>query len=115
MPAIMELSSPWSASVDADSPLPEYPRPDMVRPDWLSLNGPWEYAIRESGPGALADEVAPDFGPADRRGRIIVPFAPECALSGVGKTAARSSCPRPGRAVASCCGSRRWITLRPCS
>ncbi|PKL26007.1 MAG: glycoside hydrolase family 2 [Spirochaetae bacterium HGW-Spirochaetae-3] len=84
----MELSSPWSASVDADSPLPEYPRPDMVRPDWLSLNGPWEYAIRESGPGALADEVAPDFGPADRRGRIIVPFAPECALSGVGKTLA---------------------------
>ena len=57
----------------------------MVRPDWLSLNGPWDYAVRPSGTGALADEAIPVFGTGDRDGRIVVPFALESALSGVGE------------------------------
>ena len=82
------LSSPWGERVDIGSPLPEYPRPDMVRPDWLSLNGLWDYAVRPSGPGVLADEIAPAFKAGDRDGRIVVPFAPECVLSGVGASLA---------------------------
>ena len=53
--------------------LPEYPRPQLVRPDWLNLNGAWEYAF-----------AARDAGePARFQGRILVPFPVESALSGV--------------------------------
>lgn len=37
------LPTPWSADVDPSNPLPEYPRPQMRRERWLSLNGIWEF------------------------------------------------------------------------
>ena len=33
------LLTRWAADVDPANPLPEYPRPQLVRADWLSLNG----------------------------------------------------------------------------
>ena len=54
---------------------PEYPRPQMVRPDWTNLNGLWNYAIRPA-----AEEQ-----PTKWDGEILVPFAVESALSGVKK------------------------------
>ncbi len=76
-----QISSIWGERLDRSSPLPEYPRPDLVRAGWLSLNGPWDYAVRPSGAGALSREPAP----AQYDGQIVVPFAVECALSGVQK------------------------------
>ncbi|HUM66534.1 MAG TPA: beta-galactosidase, partial [Chitinophagaceae bacterium] len=38
------ISTSWAASVDPKSPLPEYPRPQMQRENWTSLNGLWDYA-----------------------------------------------------------------------
>ena len=64
----------WAADVDPQNPLPEYPRPQLQREAWQSLNGLWDYAI---GPK--------DAPQPEAEGKILVPFAVESALSGVGK------------------------------
>ena len=55
--------------------LPEYPRPIMERNEWKNLNGLWEYAITDLGGNV----------PAHFDGQILVPFAVESSLSGVGQ------------------------------
>ncbi len=67
------LLSKWAKDVDPGSPLPEYPRPQLIREKWMNLNGLWEYAIRPKG--------AEPAGSYD--GQILVPFPVESALSGV--------------------------------
>ena len=68
------IKSPWAEEINPAAPLPEYPRPQMVRADWMNLNGLWNYAITES---------SADYLKAD--GKILVPFAVESSLSGVGR------------------------------
>lgn len=70
---MIELKTRWGNQVDIKNPLSEYPRPNMVRDSFLSLNGEWEYCINQQ------KEVA------EYDGKIIVPFSPETALSGVQK------------------------------
>ena len=36
------IKTRWAADVDPSAPLPEYPRPQMVRADWMNLNGLWD-------------------------------------------------------------------------
>ncbi|GJF22617.1 glycoside hydrolase family 2 protein [Streptomyces sp. HO565] len=62
-------------------PRPEYPRPQFVRRDWLNLNGTWQFETDQGDSGL-------ERGLLDRAltGEIIVPFAPESELSGVGDT-----------------------------
>ena len=62
----------WGQALDRDSVLPEYPRPQLQRDSYLNLNGVWRYAITAS--------AAP---PETWDGDILVPFSPECVLSGV--------------------------------
>ena len=68
------IRTPWAEQVNPENPLPEYPRPQMVRSQWMNLNGLWNYAITE----AAADNYTV-------QGQILVPFAIESSLSGVGK------------------------------
>jgi beta-galactosidase/beta-glucuronidase len=70
-----KIQTRWASDVNPDCPLPEYPRPQMTRDLWLNLNGLWEYAI-------LSGD---DIEPQHYQGYILVPFAVESALSGVGK------------------------------
>jgi hypothetical protein len=72
------LVTRWAADVDPARPLPEYPRPQMTRPAWQTLNGWWDYAVRDS--------TAPRPDAWD--GRIVVPFPIESQLSRVGRTVA---------------------------
>ena len=71
-----KIKTPWADDVDPLNPLQEYPRPQMVRNDWMNLNGLWDYAITHG------SENMPEVF----EGKILVPFAVESALSGVGKT-----------------------------
>ena len=74
-PAKGPLMTRWAADVDPAAPLPEYPRPQLVRSDWQNLNGLWDFAI------AAADAAQP----VEWQGEILVPFPVESALSGVMK------------------------------
>ena len=69
------LMTPWGEHLDENCILTEYPRPQMRRNSCLNLNGRWEYAITDS------DESPPRWD-----GTILVPFSPESALSGVGRS-----------------------------
>lgn len=69
------ITTKWADEVDVTNVRGEYPRPTMVRGEWKNLNGEWDYAIRPRGEQA----------PASMDGKIIVPFCPESALSGVEK------------------------------
>jgi len=65
---------------DHDTPRPEYPRPQMVRTDWINLNGRWQF---EMDPGRSGrDRGLPTADSLS--GEILVPFCPESELSGVG-------------------------------
>ncbi|MDO4804274.1 MAG: glycoside hydrolase family 2 TIM barrel-domain containing protein [Lachnospiraceae bacterium] len=82
-PKTHDLSTIWSEQADDGPeamPLPEYPRPQLVRPEseWRCLNGWWEYGVCQTlsvKRNALED---PD-------GKILVPFSPETKRSGVAR------------------------------
>lgn len=80
--AANHIVTPWAKNVNAEKPLPEYPRPQMVRSNWQSLNGLWNYKISPQDDAAL---------PTSFDGEILVPFAVESALSGVAKTVGSDS------------------------
>ena len=73
------LTTPWTAQALNGTPLPEYPRPQMTRPDWQNLNGEWQ--LRQS-----ATDDAPQFGTTLPE-RVNVPFPVESALSGIKRPA----------------------------
>ena len=60
-------------------PRPEHPRPDLMRGDWKSLNGQWEFAEDPKGEG---DQLGWTGG-KKLAGTITVPFAFESKLSGI--------------------------------
>ncbi|MBP5567142.1 MAG: beta-galactosidase [Bacteroidales bacterium] len=73
-PAGDHIRTAWAEDVDPAKVHQEYPRPQMVRDSYLNLNGLWEYAITPGDADAMPE---PD-------GHILVPFALESSLSGVG-------------------------------
>jgi len=70
-----KIQTRWAKQVDPLCPLPEYPRPQMVRDEWINLNGLWEYAVLPQ------DQDIPD----EYQEQILVPFPIESSLSGVYK------------------------------
>ncbi len=79
-----QLYTKWGEALQAQmqdneeiSVLEEYPRPTMIRESYYNLNGWWDYAI--------TDQAAGEKPPLSYEGKILVPFSPEAALSGVGR------------------------------
>ena len=71
------MITPWGEALDPDAVLQEHPRPQLVRDSYLNLNGRWEHAVTSA-----STTDPPDIWD----GPILVPFAPEAPLSGVGRT-----------------------------
>lgn len=71
-----KIRTSWAANMDVDNVLSEYPRPIMERTEWTNLNGLWNYAVLPIGKPM----------PNTFDGKILVPFAIESSLSGVGRT-----------------------------
>ncbi|QDH79925.1 beta-galactosidase [Echinicola soli] len=75
-PAEGKIMTEWAEEIDPENVHQEYPRPQLVREDnWQNLNGLWQYAIQSKGGQT----------PSSFDGEILVPFAVESALSGVGE------------------------------
>jgi len=74
-PAAGPLKTRWAADVSPKNAHPEYPRPQMVRRDWINLNGLWDLSITRK------DVEKPEAFTT----QILVPFPVESALSGVRK------------------------------
>jgi hypothetical protein len=68
-PADGPLMTRWAKDVSPQMVHTEYPRPQMVREQWLNLNGVWDLTIDDS----------------KTVEKCLVPFPPESALSGVMK------------------------------
>ncbi|MCL2508095.1 MAG: glycoside hydrolase family 2 [Oscillospiraceae bacterium] len=70
-----KLRTRWFGQIDRANPLPEYPRPQLVRGEWQCLNGVFDYCITDLSAAA----------PSRYDGEIVVPFSIETELSGVEK------------------------------
>ena len=81
-PVAGKMMTEWGEKVNPAKPLPEYPRPQLVRNDWMNLNGLWQYSILPKTQESI---------PLAFEGNILVPFAVESTLSGVGKTVGKDS------------------------
>jgi Beta-galactosidase/beta-glucuronidase len=76
-PKQARIMTPWAEQVDPQNPLPEYPRPQMVRDSWMNLNGLWDFTKAD----VMAYSSTQSFDQ-----KILVPFPMESALSGIMNT-----------------------------
>ncbi len=71
------MMTEWGRQLSPDKVWTEYPRPQLVRSNWINLNGLWSYAV-------TSNQAASSI-PQQWHGSILVPFCPESGLSGVGR------------------------------
>lgn len=77
---LIPLFTPWGEQIIQQKEpqvWQEYPRPQLRRKDFHMLNGAWRYAFTSS--------ELPPGRPLAADGEILVPFSPECLLSGVNR------------------------------
>ncbi|HYP52036.1 MAG TPA: hypothetical protein VEQ42_00765, partial [Pyrinomonadaceae bacterium] len=80
---VCSLCAIGAAAQNASVPRPEYPRPDLARAEWQTLNGHWEFEFDDADRG-LAEQWYKSARPFSKR--ILVPYAFQARLSGIGDT-----------------------------
>lgn len=70
------LLTTWGEQIQDQPLIDSYPRPQLVRTNWINLNGEWSYSISDSDNTNLPDNFISD-------GTICVPFPIESHFSGV--------------------------------
>lgn len=75
------LTTPYFANMDKASPWNIYPRPQLIRDSFFSLNGSWDFEITNS------EKI-----PENYTEKILVPFPPESFLSGIERRIPKKSC-----------------------
>ncbi len=65
-----KITTVFADTLDTDSPWKDYPRPQLKRDSYISLNGLWDFAYSEKEPKKYTQ-------------KILVPFPPESPLSGI--------------------------------
>jgi len=73
----------FAITISAAVPRPELPQPQFARPEWQTLNGEWEFEFDDANAG-LRENWAATKKALPRK--IIVPYAFETKLSGIGDT-----------------------------
>jgi len=77
-----KLPTKWtSEAMNSLNPFPEYPRPQLVRNQWKSLNGKWDYIGGKDKSAALNPKTPIDF--SKNAEQILVPYCPESVISGI--------------------------------
>jgi len=69
------IMTQYAATIDTANVLGEYPRPQMVRNEWMNLNGIWQFQ-----PSSSLTESLPT---GKLSSKILVPFPVESAISGI--------------------------------
>src|SRR5262245_1241760 len=69
------LTTPWTSQASPTNALPEYPRPQLVRTDWHTLNGVWEFTGASSINNPPVGQTLPEG--------VLVPYPIESGLSGI--------------------------------
>jgi hypothetical protein len=98
------LMTRWAARVSPENALPDYPRPQMTRERWQSLNGLWEFAELPANDSTTPPAFGKPLGD-----RILVPYAMESALSGVMRHAERVMYRRTFRRPATMLAGERLV------
>ncbi len=75
------VMTPWGEQIDPASVWQQYPRPQLVRSDWMNLNGLWGYYRRDN-----VVRMTPESAVSRFNKSILVPFGVESALSGIKHT-----------------------------
>lgn len=68
-----QLTTDYAERMDRDLPWNFHPRPSMTRDFFLCLNGEWDFAVTSGD------------APSEYTEKILVPFPPESALSGINR------------------------------